>query len=200
MRKPLFVGLLFYLAILFTGVGLLHERGSFGNTAVPKPSAEASSACQNRQTLKTCAEGGAKTGSLRGASAPNRAVLPPPRPVSEPSRGGDWGDGSHGLLLPEETTLVMEATAYTQRPAEGTADSITYTGTCIKPGVVAVDPAIIPLGSWLYIQSDYPYINGYYRAEDTGGAIRGARIDIFIPDLKRAVDFGRRKVKVRVLE
>jgi len=115
---------------------------------------------------------------------------------------GHSAPGSHNnyaLLLPEGTKLIMEATAYTMRPEEGTADGITYTGTSVKPGVVAVDPNIIPLGSWLYIQSDFPYITGYYRAEDTGKAIRGNRVDIYIPEISRAMDFGRRKVEVMAI-
>lgn len=104
---------------------------------------------------------------------------------------------SRGLRYRE---LVMEATAYTQRPEEGTADGITFTGTHVRPGVVAVDPEVIPLGSWVYIESDYPHVSGYYHAEDIGGAIKGKRVDIFMRDLSRAFEFGRREVRVVVIE
>ena len=103
----------------------------------------------------------------------------------------------------------MEATAYGATPLNGGAGTgLTATGTVPEEGVtVAVDPSLIPLGSRIMIESDYPSVNGVYIAEDTGGAIQGYRIDIYMNDLtenqydarKRMLDFGRRYVKVTVL-
>jgi 3D (Asp-Asp-Asp) domain-containing protein len=98
------------------------------------------------------------------------------------------------------TAVDFIATAYTQRVEEGTADGITATGTRVKPGVVAVDRSVIPLGSRLYIESDFPGVSGYYRAEDVGGSIKGQRLDIYMTDLGRAMDFGKRPVRVHVLQ
>ena len=108
------------------------------------------------------------------------------RELQLPSRGGG-------------RELTFEATAYTQRAQEGTADGITFTGTYARPGVIATDPTIVPLGSWLYVESDYPGISGYYRAEDIGGAIKGRAVDIYMKDLSRALEFGRREVKVVIV-
>ncbi|WIV12307.1 3D domain-containing protein [Proteiniborus sp. MB09-C3] len=77
---------------------------------------------------------------------------------------------------------------------------ITASGTKARPGVVAVDPKVIPLGTKLYVESldgtpDY----GYAIAEDTGGAIKGNKIDLFIEDAKDVKAFGRRKVKVYII-
>ena len=92
--------------------------------------------------------------------------------------------------------IVMQATAY-----DPTAGSKTAMGTKARVGAVAVDPRVIPLGSKLYIESmdGFPTY-GYATAEDTGGAIKGNRIDLFYSTNAQALKFGRRNVKVYVLE
>lgn len=81
------------------------------------------------------------------------------------------------------------------------ASAYTYTGrntaTGKKPavGLVAVDPQVIPMGSKLYIEG-----YGYAVAADTGGSIRGNRIDVFMEDKSQCLSWGRRTVKVYVLE
>jgi 3D (Asp-Asp-Asp) domain-containing protein len=97
--------------------------------------------------------------------------------------------------------FTASATAYTQRDEEGTADGRTKTGTYVKEGrTIAVDPRYIPLGSIVYIESESPLIGGFYIAEDTGSAIKGAKIDIFMNDIHQALRFGKQKIKVTVLE
>lgn len=92
--------------------------------------------------------------------------------------------------------IVMQATAY-----DPTAGSKTAMGTRARVGAVAVDPKVIPLGSKLYIESmdGFPTY-GYAIAEDTGGAIKGNRIDLFYNSNAEANRFGRRNVKVYVLD
>jgi len=71
-------------------------------------------------------------------------------------------------------------------------------GTEVRQGIIAVDPSVIPLGSQVYIQ--YPDGHGEYaRAEDTGGAIKGNRIDVARATVAKAQDFGLQQVKVYVL-
>lgn len=83
----------------------------------------------------------------------------------------------------------MVATAYTH------TGNLTATDTEPRYGVVAVDPKLIPLNSRLYIEG-----YGYARAEDTGGSIKGNRIDLFFETKKEAMRFGRRNVKVYIVE
>jgi 3D (Asp-Asp-Asp) domain-containing protein len=67
----------------------------------------------------------------------------------------------------------------------------------VRPGVVAVDPAVIPLGSRVRIAG----LPGTYVAEDTGGGIRGAHVDVYMHSRDAALQFGYRKsVLVEVLE
>lgn len=103
--------------------------------------------------------------------------------------------------------VTMTATAYDlsyqstgKRPGDRYY-GITASGTKARPGVVAVDPKVIPLGTKLYVQSlDGTKDYGFAIAEDTGGAIKGNRIDLFFNTAGECRSFGRRKVKVFVLQ
>lgn len=61
--------------------------------------------------------------------------------------------------------------------------------------IIAVDPKLIPLGSKVYVEG-----YGYAIAADTGGGIDGYEIDIFMPNEKHALEWGRRMVKVKILD
>ncbi|HHY90429.1 MAG TPA: DUF348 domain-containing protein [Clostridiales bacterium] len=102
---------------------------------------------------------------------------------------------------------VMTATAYDSSYASTgkTPDHPHYgktaLGTKARPGVVAVDPKVIPLRTRLYVQSlDGSKDYGFAVAEDTGGAIKGNRIDLYFEEPGAAKKFGKRKVKVYVLD
>jgi 3D (Asp-Asp-Asp) domain-containing protein/uncharacterized protein YabE (DUF348 family) len=88
--------------------------------------------------------------------------------------------------------LDMIATAYTA--GCGGCSGYTATGYRAGHGIVAVDPSVIPLGTRLYIPG-----YGFAIAGDTGGAIRGNRIDLGFDSLSDALQFGRRPVKVYTL-
>jgi 3D (Asp-Asp-Asp) domain-containing protein len=89
----------------------------------------------------------------------------------------------------EPEILTMEATAYTH------TGNMTKTETWPRVGTVAVDPKVIPLGTELYVE-------GYGKAvaEDTGRLIKGMRIDVFLETEQECIKWGRKMVKVRVLE
>ena len=61
--------------------------------------------------------------------------------------------------------------------------------------VIAVDPRVIPLGTKVYVEG-----YGYAIAADTGGAIKGHKIDVFFPTKTEAFRWGVRKVKIKILE
>ena len=94
-------------------------------------------------------------------------------------------------------TLTMTATAYTAY-CEG-CSGITKNGTDIRANpdlkVIAVDPSIIPLGTRVWVEG-----YGEAIAADIGGAIKGNIIDVFIPSHEEALEWGRKTVKVRILE
>ncbi|MGD6803769.1 3D domain-containing protein [Rossellomorea aquimaris] len=93
--------------------------------------------------------------------------------------------------------VEVKATAYTAY-CDGCI-GITKTGVDLRANpdekVIAVDPAVIPLGSKVYVEGF-----GYATAEDTGSAIKGNRIDIFIPSREEALEYGVKGITVQVIE
>ena len=85
--------------------------------------------------------------------------------------------------------MDFTATAY-----DPTVGDTTRMGTPARVGVIAVDPSVIPLGSTVEVEG-----YGVYSAEDTGGAINGRKIDIFLSSHQEAINFGVRSVRVRIL-
>lgn len=71
----------------------------------------------------------------------------------------------------------------------------TASGTTTKANrTVAVDPKVIPLGSKLMINGKI------YIAEDTGGFIKGKKIDIFMPSYNDCIQWGVKNVKVYLIK
>uniref|UniRef100_UPI002159133C 3D domain-containing protein n=1 Tax=Candidatus Hakubella thermalkaliphila TaxID=2754717 RepID=UPI002159133C len=91
--------------------------------------------------------------------------------------------------------FTMVATAYFAGGGGLNGTGITATGLRAAYGIVAVDPRVIPLGTKLYIPG-----YGQALAADTGGWIKGNRIDLCFNSLEEAIQWGRREVKVYVVE
>lgn len=115
-------------------------------------------------------------------------VVREPRPkivavgtMSLASRGGDQ------FRYKRVITAVATAYTYTGRP--------TATGIRPRVGTVAVDPDVIPLGSRLYIEG-----YGFGVAQDIGSGIKGNRVDVFLETREAALRWGRKIVKVYILE
>ncbi len=107
-----------------------------------------------------------------------------------------------GIDLSGARVITCTATAYTAAADEcgPWADGYTATGAKCEVGVVAVDPKVIPLGTKLYIETtDGSFVYGYCSAEDTGGAIKGNKIDLAMNTKAECFQFGRRQVKVYIL-
>ena len=105
--------------------------------------------------------------------------------------------------------ITVQASAYTAGP-ESTGKSpghplygITRSGLQVEVGHIAVDPRVIPLLTSVYVEgldSRGALFNGVYLATDTGRAILGNRIDIYFENVEDALWFGRRQMKVYILE
>ena len=91
--------------------------------------------------------------------------------------------------------VSMVATAYAPFVCGGSRSGHTCTGVMAGKGIIAVDPRVIPLGTKLYVEG-----YGFCVAGDTGGAIKGARIDLGFDTYRQAMAFGRRTVTVWILE
>lgn len=91
--------------------------------------------------------------------------------------------------------ITMHASAYTNSPYENAGTGLTAMGLPAGYGHVAVDPRVIPLGTRVYVEG-----YGFAIASDTGGAIKGNRIDLCVGSSRSAaMNFGRRTVKVHIL-
>lgn len=170
------------------------NQASQSSSPVKKEAADRPEVNQQAKDLQAAAsnntvskpENGNAVAESEAATAKNNAVpaekAVAPKEISQPEDKG----------APEDSrqSLTMEATAYSL------VGNTTATGTKLTKDskVVAVDPSVIPLGSKVYIEGF-----GTYTAADTGGAIKGNKIDIHMPTKQDAVNFGRRQVQVTKL-
>ena len=92
--------------------------------------------------------------------------------------------------IPGSLPVAYVATAYSLRGR-------TASGKFVSQGIIAADPRILPLGSRVHVQAGA--WSGEYLVADTGGAIKGRKIDIWTPSTREAMKFGRRTVKLTVL-
>jgi 3D (Asp-Asp-Asp) domain-containing protein len=93
-------------------------------------------------------------------------------------------------------TFVVPAQIYT-----ATAYSLcgrTASGRPVAKGLIAADPRVLPMGSRVRVEAGE--FTGEYVVADTGGSVKGRRIDIWTATLREAKRFGRRTVKLTVLE
>lgn len=92
--------------------------------------------------------------------------------------------------------MVVTATAYTAY-CDGCSGTTAY-GIDLRANpnqkVIAVDPRIIPLGTKVWVEGYGEAIAG-----DTGGAIKGNKIDVFMPSYDNAIAWGVKEVKIRVI-
>ncbi|SDP08536.1 protein of unknown function [Paenibacillus sp. yr247] len=123
------------------------------------------------------------------------------KPVSALSASGQVS--KNGVTFPVKQIMKnITLTAFTAGVAStgksnGDAEyGITFTGTHVTEGrTIAVDPNVIPLGWWVYIEGI-----GFRRAEDTGSAIKGQKIDVYYESESYANRFGvKRGVTVYVI-
>ncbi|WP_305080241.1 3D domain-containing protein [Psychrobacillus sp. INOP01] len=106
----------------------------------------------------------------------------------------------HPDLIPPDgpgQEMIVEATAYTAY-CYGCI-GITAYGIDLRSNpeekVIAVDPTVIPLGTKVWVEGYGEAIAG-----DTGGAIKGNRIDVFIPTYDGAIEWGRQQITLKILE
>jgi len=90
----------------------------------------------------------------------------------------------------EAAPQTYTATAYSLRGR-------TASGRPVSRGLIAADPSVLPLGTRVRVEAGS--FSGEYVVGDTGGSVRGRRIDIWTPTSREALQFGRRAVKLTVL-
>ena len=90
----------------------------------------------------------------------------------------------------ESEMEVFHATAYCLKGR-------TASGATARPGMIAADPSVLPIGTVVHLRAgEY---TGTYTVMDTGGRIKGRRVDVYVPSYREARQFGRRQVKIKVI-
>jgi 3D (Asp-Asp-Asp) domain-containing protein len=88
--------------------------------------------------------------------------------------------------------LAFHATAYCQ-------DGTTRSGVDTRHGIAAADPKVLPVGSVIRVDTPEREHKGIYSVLDTGSAVKGRIIDLFVRDCEEATEFGRQQVMVKIL-
>ena len=123
-----------------------------------------------------------------------------------PSAPTENAEGAPSSSLGEMTGTVRESeqalkpAASPSSPYLATAYSLrgrTASGSKVGKGVIAADPRFLP--PWSHVRLEAGLYSGDYLVADTGGSVRGRRVDIWTPTTREAFRFGRRRVKLTVL-
>ena len=88
--------------------------------------------------------------------------------------------------------LAFSATAYCK-------GDTTTSGAGVHRGIAAADPDLLPVGSVVHIESSAEHYNGIYTVLDTGPAVQGRQVDLYIWSCNEALAFGRQSIHVTVL-
>ena len=118
------------------------------------------------------------------------------------SAGSTASNGGKKAGFSYSKKFDVTATAYSASLAENGGNTKTAYGLTPKYGVVAVDPRVIPLGTKLYIESSdggKSWVYGYCIAGDTGGAIKGKKVDLCFSTSAECRRFGRKSATVYIL-
>jgi len=103
------------------------------------------------------------------------------------------GDLPLAALHPQAgTSLQFTATAYCRGVT-------TASGVGVRTGVAAADPALLPVGSVVRLETPNPRYSGVWTVMDTGPAVKGRIVDLYLWSCTEALEFGRRPVRVTVL-
>ncbi|EEL52078.1 cell wall-binding protein [Bacillus cereus] len=167
------------------------EAARLAAEAQAKAEAEAKAAREEEEKARAEVEAEkaqAKQAEATPAPTQTETTKPAPEQDPAPSNGG--------------REIYVEATAYTADPAENgykpgdTVKTAMGHNLTANPGMklIAVDPSVIPLGSTVYVEGYGKAIAG-----DTGGDIKGHRIDVLMPNKAASSAWGRKKVKVTIL-
>lgn len=99
-----------------------------------------------------------------------------------------------------ETTVLPQAGSRMEFTATAYCKGqTTASGVGVRTGVAAADPALLPVGSVVRLETPNPRYSGVWTVMDTGPAVRGRTVDLYLWSCKEALVFGRRPVKLTVL-
>ncbi|MDF2668820.1 MAG: hypothetical protein K0R67_1126 [Paenibacillus sp.] len=168
----------------------------------PSPASTAKAAIVNKAQTKAAAKAPAATPT----PAPSASAKKQAAPASGSTANAQTMTikDVQGQTHSYKKVINAKASAYSSAPEEnGNYGAVDYYGNALKLGTIAVDPSVIPLGTTVLIQGysfDGLPQSLVAKASDIGGAIKGNRVDIFIPGSSSYVrGFGIQNVEIYVL-
>ncbi|MDQ0215299.1 3D (Asp-Asp-Asp) domain-containing protein/LysM repeat protein [Oikeobacillus pervagus] len=178
--------------LIYAGNRLIVAGGSVNQT-VTEPAPQINESNKVKEPVNNPSSQASESAHTEQPAQPAvEAVEETPTPVpAQPAPQQEASANTNG------NEFTVTATAYTAE-CDGCSGT-TATGINLKSNpnakIIAVDPNVIPLGSKVYVEGYGEAIAG-----DTGGAIKGNKIDIFVPSEDQARNWGVRTVKVKVLQ
>lgn len=161
-------------------------------------------------TLAEDSEGLQQKGIAAEPKAPGADVTPTSDPSAEAAatskdaaKPNELAESAKPVTVETVTKPEPEAAEHEAAPVQvftATAYSLrgrTASGRFVTRGLIAADRRVLPLGTRVRIEAGS--YSGEYTVADTGGAVRGRKIDIWVPNTGEAMRFGRRPIKLTVL-
>jgi 3D (Asp-Asp-Asp) domain-containing protein len=193
MSKPLLGGGAAAVALLSVSLLFVTQTSVAGTLAEAQKGTAAEIKAPGADVTPT-SDATAADAAVTGKEA---AMLTAAKPGGQPVES-DFRDSSSVSAEPagkvsvetESPAQVFTATAYSLRGR-------TASGMFVSRGLIAADHRVLPLGTRVRIEAGS--YSGEYTVADTGGAVRGRKIDIWVPNTGEAMRFGRRPVKLTVL-
>jgi 3D (Asp-Asp-Asp) domain-containing protein len=162
-------------------------------TSVAEPLAQASQAVQQKGAATETKTPGANTTRDADAAETGDASRETDRTnAAGPDASEAAIDNSESEADTEASSpaVVFTATAYSLRGR-------TASGKAVNRGLIAADRRVLPIGTRVRLEAGS--YSGEYLVADTGGAVRGRKIDIWVPNTAEAMRFCRRPIKLTVL-
>ena len=183
--------------IVGSAVGLLlfFSAISYSRTFIQDPKPVSQTTRQAETSNQQTDSQPTRTNTSAASKLPDGRAAEPSPSVASLSAATEKAAISSDGPLPSHEIIAVPAQAYL-----ATAYSLrgrTSSGRPASRGVIAADPSVLPLGTRVRLEAGS--FSGEYVVGDTGGAVRGRRIDIWTPTANEALRFGRRVVKLTVL-
>ena len=185
MSRPLLGGSA-AAAMLLSASLLFYARPSVAET-LASPSQEIQQT-RDTQTVKTPGADVSPATVAPAEDANGKEKSSAAEPAAQPSAGIKSEPTEEAEA--SSPTLTFTATAYSLRGR-------TASGKTVARGLIAADRRVLPIGT--RVRLDAGAYSGEYTVADTGGAVRGRKIDIWVPSTSEAMRFGRRSIKLTVL-
>jgi len=139
---------------------------------------------------------------VQGQVQPGQTANAQPESKVSGPISAELANGPSSPVVEKAATLLASDGDFEVAPETYTATAYslrgrTASGKPVSRGLIAADTSVLPLGTRVRVEAGS--FSGEYVVADTGGAVRGRRIDIWTPTAREAMQFGRRAVKLTVL-